>query len=39
LIFGTLDGTGEKNTPGDVRHVAFGFAGAVDQLRKGRIYI
>lgn len=39
LIFGTIDGGGEKDTPGDVRHVAFGLDGAVDQLRRGGVYI
>jgi hypothetical protein len=38
LMFGTLDGSGEKGTPGDVRHVAFGFDGAVDPLRKQGVY-
>ncbi len=39
LMFGILDGSGEKDTPGDVRHIAFGFDGAVNRLRKGGVYI
>jgi hypothetical protein len=39
LMFGTIDGSGEKGTHRGIKHIAFGLDGAVGQLRKGGAYI